>query len=156
MQNMLHLWYFTDNSYTVYYLYYHCWFTILGTVGIVTCRIRLNVLVHTHTHTVFGFSSLQVLLKRYLSSQAFVNVAAALAQYFRRMVSGRPVQLDIQSLTEHIGGWMLEEVLSIAAMHEAALHQLFCHMWKFSKRWCSVLNPPLPRDLELLKVGKTD
>lgn len=98
------------------------------------------------------FSSLQVLLKRYLSSQAFVNVAAALAQYFRRMVSGRPVQLDIQSLTEHICGWMLEEVLSIAAMHEAALHQLFSHMWKFSKRWCSILNPPLPRDLELLKV----
>ena len=52
-----------------------------------------------------------MLLKRYLSSQAFVNVAAALAQYFRRMVSGRPVQLDIESLTEHIGGWMLEEVL---------------------------------------------
>lgn len=101
-------------------------------------------------------SSLQVLLKRYLSSQAFVNVAAALAQYFRRMVSGRPVQLDIQSLTEHIGGWMLEEVLSIAAMHEAALHQLFCHMWKFSKRWCSVLNPPLPRDLELLKARAKD
>lgn len=101
-------------------------------------------------------SSLQVLLKRYLSSQAFVNVAAALAQYFRRMVSGRPVQLDIQSLTEHIGGWMLEEVLSIAAMHEAALHQLFSHMWKFSKRWCSVLNPPLPRDLELLKARAED
>lgn len=93
-----------------------------------------------------------MLLKRYLSSQAFVNVAAALAQYFRRMVSGRPVQLDIQSLTEHICGWMLEEVLSIAAMHEAALYQLFSHMWKFSKRWCSVLNPPLPQDLELLKV----
>ena len=114
--------------------------------------VRIQVNKSLHAHTVFGFRSLQVLLKRYLSSQAFVNVAAALAQYFRRMVSGRPVQLDIQSLTEHIGGWMLEEVLSIAAMHEAALHQLFSHMWKFSKRWCSVLNPPLPRDLELLKV----
>lgn len=93
-----------------------------------------------------------MLLKRYLSSQAFVNVAAALAQYFRRMVSGRRVWLDIHSLTEHINEWMLEEVQNIAAMHEAGLHQLFSHMWKFNKKWCTVLNRPLPHDLELLKV----
>ncbi|XP_078375877.1 uncharacterized protein LOC144659327 isoform X2 [Oculina patagonica] len=101
-------------------------------------------------------SSLQVLLKRYLSSQAFVNVAAALAQYFRRMVSGRCVWLDIESLTEHIHEWMLEEVQNIAAMHEEALHQLFSYMWKFNKKWCSVLNPPLPHELELLKARAED
>lgn len=96
-----------------------------------------------------------MLLKRYLSSQAFVNVAAALAQYFRRKVSGRPVSLDIPSLTEHICEWMLEEVQNIAGMHEEALHQLFSHLWKFNKRWCSVLSTPLPHDLESLKVQST-
>nr|XP_058940910.1 uncharacterized protein LOC131769175 isoform X2 [Pocillopora verrucosa] len=101
-------------------------------------------------------SLLQVLLKRYLSSQAFVNVAAALAQYFRRKVSGRPVSLDIPSLTEHICEWMLEEVQNIAGMHEEALHQLFSHMWKFNKRWCSVLSTPLPHDLESLKAKALD
>lgn len=101
----------------------------------------------------FDFSSLQVLLKRYLSSQAFINVAAALAQYFRRRVSGRPVWLDIPSLTEHIQDWMLEEVQNIASMNKEALEHVFSYMWKFNKRWCSVLNPPLPCDLESLKVG---
>lgn len=83
-------------------------------------------------------------------------MAAALAQYFRRMVSGRPVTLDIPSLTEHICDWMLEEVQNIAGMHEEALHQLFSHMWKFNKKWCSVLSPPLPHDLESLKARALD
>lgn len=99
------------------------------------------------------FSSPQVLLKRYLSSQAFINVVAALAQYFRRRVAGRPVWLDIQSLTEHIHEWMWEEVQNIATMNKEALQHVFSYMWKFNKRWCSVLNPPLPKDLEVLKVG---
>lgn len=97
---------------------------------------------------------LQVLLKRYLSSQAFVNVAAALAQYFRRKISGRPVTLDVPSLTEHIRDWMLEEVQNIATMNEEALQHVFSYMWKFNKRWISFLNPPLPHDLEFLKVSK--
>ena len=99
------------------------------------------------------FSSVQVLLKRYLSSQAFINVAAALAQYFRRTVSGRPVWLDIHSITEHIRDWMLEEVQNIATMNKEALQRVFAYMWKFNNRWCSVLGHPLPKDLEVLKVG---
>ncbi|XP_068741203.1 uncharacterized protein [Montipora capricornis] len=100
--------------------------------------------------------SLQVLLKRYLSSQAFVNVAAALAQYFRRRISGRHVSLDIESITEHISDWMSEEVQSIASMNSEALQHVFTYMWKFNKRWCSLLDHPLPRDLEVLKAKAAD
>lgn len=96
-----------------------------------------------------------MLLKRYLSSQAFVNVAAALAQYFRRRVSSRPVWLDIESITEHISDWMLEEVQNIATMNKEALENVFSYMWKFNKRWCSVLDHPLPSDLQVLKVGNS-
>lgn len=94
-----------------------------------------------------------MLLKRYCSSQAFVNVAAALAQYFRRSVSGRHAWLDTESITEHIRDWMSVEVQSIANMNREALQQVFTCMWKFNERWCSVLEHPLPKDLELLKVS---
>ena len=49
---------------------------------------------------------------------------------------------------------MLEEVQNIATMNEEALQQVFSYMWKFNKRWISFLNPPLPHDLEFLKVSK--
>ena len=62
--------------------------------------------------------------------------------------------LDIPSLTEHIRDWMLEEVQNIATMNEEALQHVFSYMWKFNKRWISFLNPPLPHDLEFLKVSK--
>lgn len=49
---------------------------------------------------------------------------------------------------------MLEEVQNIATMNEEALQHVFSYMWKFNKRWISFLNPPLPHDLEFLKVCK--
>ena len=62
--------------------------------------------------------------------------------------------LDVPSLTEHIRDWMLKEVQNIATMNEEALQHVFSYMWKFNKRWISFLNPPLPHDLEFLKVSK--
>lgn len=69
-------------------------------------------------------------------------------------MSGRPVTLDVPSLTEHIREWLLEEVQNIVTMNEEALQHVFSYMWKFNKRWSSFLNPPLPHDLEFLKVSK--
>ena len=77
---------------------------------------------------------------------------AAMAQYFRRRITGRPIKLDMTSSVEHIRDWMLQEVQYIAAMNETALRQMFSHMWKFSEKWCGVLEPPLPKDLKELQV----
>ena len=85
-----------------------------------------------------------------------MNVAAALAQYFRHQISGRVACLDITCLTEHIRDWMQQEVKNIATMNAAALRKVFAYMWKFNERWCAILEPPLPLDLQKLKVGNNN
>ena len=100
----------------------------------------------------YNRSGVQVLLKRYLLTQAFINVLAALAQYFRRVVAGWLIRLDMETCVEYIHKWMLQEVWHIATMTETSLREAFAHMWKFDTRWCQVLEPPLARDLQELQV----
>lgn len=95
-----------------------------------------------------------ILLKRYLSSQAFVNVTRGLAQYFRRKTSQHPITLDKSSIVRHISEWMLEEVLAIASMTEQSVENVFRHTMRFNKRWGRILNPEdLPEDLKELQVS---
>ncbi|KAK3731437.1 hypothetical protein QZH41_013627, partial [Actinostola sp. cb2023] len=96
-------------------------------------------------------SHVEVLLKRYVVSQAFINVKAALAQFFRRAVNGHPVSLPVNSLTEHIGSWKLDEVVGVATMTIHSIKQVFSTLWKFKDQWEEVLESPLPNDLQDLQ-----
>lgn len=98
-------------------------------------------------------SHVEVLLKRYLVSQAFVNVKAAMAQFFRRALGGNPVSLPLNSLTQFIDTWKLDEVVAIATMTADSLKQVFSSLWKFKDQWEAVLEPPLPQDLQELQVS---
>lgn len=119
----------------------------------VVCFICLRAVLGPYQQTfLLNRSNTEVLLKRYTHSQAFINVKAALAQFFRRSVSGHPFPLPVASLTEHIQQWALEEVGYIAAMDVPAMQQVFLNFWKFKDSWCSVLEPTLPNDLKDLQV----
>ena len=88
-----------------------------------------------------------------MNSPAFVNVQACLAQYFRRQVSGRPLPLDIPSVTEHIRHWMKSEVKDVAEMSQDSIRRVFAYMWRFNERWAEILEPAhLPKDLCKLQV----
>ncbi|XP_028399127.1 uncharacterized protein LOC114522593 [Dendronephthya gigantea] len=80
-----------------------------------------------------------VLLKRYLCSQAFINVVRGLAQYFRNMQADRPFILKTSLIIAHIKDWMLEEVMAISSFSETALENVFQHTMKFDKRWVRFL-----------------
>ena len=82
---------------------------------------------------------MNILLKRYLCSQAFINVVRGLAQYFRCKQSNRPFTLNKDMIVVHIKDWMLEEVMAIASFSETALENVFQHTMKFDKRWVKYL-----------------
>ena len=99
----------------------------------------------------------QVLLKRYMNSPAFVNVQACLAQYFRCQVSGRPLPLDIPSITENIRQWMKSEVKDVAEMSQDSIRRVSAYMWRFNERWAEILEPAhLPKDLCKLQAACQD
>ena len=97
-----------------------------------------------------------VLLKRYLCSQAFINVVRGLAQYFRWKQSGRSFTLDKNLIVAHIRDWMLEEVMAIASLSENALENVFQHTMRFDKRWAKFLrSEELSQELKDIQVCTT-
>ena len=110
----------------------------------VTFRIRVDVII-----LLINSCDVNVLLKRYLCSQAFINVVRGLSQYFRCKQSGRSFTLNKDIIVAHIQDWMLEEVMAIASLSENALENVFQHTMKFDKRWGKFL-----RDEELSKEFK--
>ena len=96
---------------------------------------------------------MNVLLKRYLCSQAFINVVRGLAQYFRCKQSNRPFTLNKALMVAHIRDWMLEEVMAIASFSEAAMENVFQHTMKFDKRWVKYLaDEELSEELRAVQV----
>lgn len=99
---------------------------------------------------------MNVLLKRYLCSQAFINVVRGLAQYFRCRLSDRPMTLNKDLITAHIQDWMLEEVMAISSFSETALENVFQHTMKFDKRWVKFLkHGQLSKELKEVQVWKS-
>lgn len=93
-----------------------------------------------------------ILLKRYLCSQAFINVVRSLAQFFRSKIYQRPVTLNKSLIISHITEWMLEEVMAIASMTEESVRNVFRHTMKFDRRWGKILNAEeLPEELKELQ-----
>lgn len=98
---------------------------------------------------------MNVLLKRYLCSQAFINVVRGLAQYFRNMQAERPFILNKDSIVAHIKDWMLEEVMAISSFSETALENVFQHTMKFDKRWVKFLrDDKMSKELRAVQVCK--
>ena len=109
--------------------------------------LKLSLNLHIHS------TDIQILLKRYLCSGAFVNVAAELARYLRCLASDRPSLLNIDKMIINIKAWMTQEVEWIAMMNEEALRRVFSRMWKFSNKWSEFLHPDtLPFELQKLQV----
>ena len=103
----------------------------------------------------FNSCDVNVLLKRYLCSQAFINVVRGLAQYFRNRTSGRPFTLNKNMIVAHIQDWMLEEVMAISSFSETALENVFQHTMKYDKRWNRFLRyEEMSKELKEVQVGK--
>ncbi|XP_065060195.1 uncharacterized protein LOC135687541 isoform X1 [Rhopilema esculentum] len=94
--------------------------------------------------------SLQVLLKRYVTSPAFIHVSASLAQWFRRYFSGRPMKLDVDKILQHVQFWLDSEVKLLSEMKDASIKQLFLQ-WNFKDSWSRLLQSHLPEDLRKLQ-----
>lgn len=98
--------------------------------------------------------NVNILLKRYLCSQAFINVARGLAHVLRSMVSQRPLPLSVSSIVQYITEWTLEEVMAISTMTASSLQDVFKHTMRFDRRWEKILNPEdLPEELKKVQVS---
>lgn len=95
-----------------------------------------------------------ILLKRYLCSQAFINVARGLSQVFRIMISQRPLPMNIiSSIVEYVTEWTLEEVMAISTMTADSLQNVFKHTMRFDRRWKKVLHPEdFPEELKKVQT----
>eukprot|EP00794_Sanderia_malayensis_P009654 gene9654-10642_t len=96
---------------------------------------------------------LQILLKRYMTSTAFINVVKLLNQWCRRFSSYQPVPLDVKQVTENITRWKKEEVELLSNINENSLKVVFSGLFKFKNAWSKITKHGMKGEL-LGKVSR--